>query len=113
MTSMDDLIRAVGSKFTRDDIPEFRPGDVIRLYERHTEGARERLQPVEGVVLKISGSGASQTVTLRWMAAGVGVERTILLNSPRIARIEVVKRNTVRQSRPYWLRRVSRLHKIK
>ncbi|MGB9860942.1 MAG: 50S ribosomal protein L19 [Candidatus Bipolaricaulaceae bacterium] len=112
MTGMDDLIKAVEAKFIRNGIPEFRPGDIIRLYERHTEGARERLQPVEGVVLKISGSGANQTVTVRWVAAGVGVERTIPLHSPKIARIEVVKRNTVRKSRPYWLRRVTRIHKI-
>lgn len=112
MTGMDDLIRAVQAKFIRDEIPEFRPGDIIRLYERHTEGAHERLHPFEGVVLKISGTGADKTVTVRRIAAGVGVERTIPLHSPRIARIEVVKRNTVRQSRPYWLRRVSRIHKI-
>lgn len=112
MTGMDDLIRAVTAESVRDDIPEFRPGDIIRFYERISEGARERLQPFEGVVLKISGTGVNKTVTVRRIAAGVGVERTIPLYSPRIARIEVVKRNTVRQSRPYWLRRVTRIHKI-
>lgn len=112
MTGMDDLIRTVTSQFVRDDIPDFRPGDIIRLYERISEGARERLQPFEGVVLKIAGTGVNKTVTVRRVAAGVGVERTIPLCSPKIARIEVVKRNTVRQSRPYWLRRVTRIHKI-
>lgn len=112
MTGMDDLIRAVTSQFARDDIPEFRPGDIIRLYERISEGTRERLQPFEGVVLKISGTGTNKTLTVRRVAAGVGVERTVPLFSPKIARIEVVKQNTVRQSRPYWLRRVTRIHKI-
>jgi large subunit ribosomal protein L19 len=112
MTGMDNLIRTVEAKFIRDEIPEFRPGDIICIYEKLTEGAHERLHPFEGVVLKISGTGANKTVTVRKVAAGVGVERTIPLYSPRIARIEVVKRNTVRQSRPYWLRRVTRIHKI-
>jgi large subunit ribosomal protein L19 len=112
MTGMDDLIRTVQTKFIRDEVPEFRPGDIIRLYERHSEGAHERLLPFEGVVLKISGTGANRMVTVRRVAAGVGVERTVPLYSPKIARIEVVKRNTVRQSRPYWLRRVTRIHKI-
>lgn len=112
MTGMDDLLRIATSQFVREDLPEFRPGDIIRLYERISEGARERLQPFEGVVLKIAGSGVNRTVTVRRVAAGVGVERTIPLCSPKIARIEVVKRNTVRQSRPYWLRRVTRIHKI-
>ncbi len=111
MTGMDDLIRALEAQQLRD-VPEFRPGDVIRLYEKVSEGTRERLQPFEGVVLKVSGSGTRTTVTVRKIAAGVGVERTIPLHSPRLDRIEVVKRNTVAKSRPYWLRRVGRIHKI-
>lgn len=112
MIGMDDLIRVVQAKFIRDEIPDFRPGDIVRLYERLSEGTHERLHPFEGVVLKIAGTGVNKTVTMRRIAAGVGVERTVPLYSPKIARIEVVKRNTVRQSRPYWLRRVSRIHKI-
>lgn len=112
MTGMDDLIRKLESQFVREDLPEFRPGDIIRLWERISEGARDRLQPFEGVVLKVSGTGTSKMVTVRRVAAGVGVERTVPLHSPRIERIEVVKRNTVRQGRPYWLRRVTRIHKI-
>lgn len=111
MTGMDDLIRALEAEQLRD-VPEFRPGDIVRFYERVSEGARERLQPFEGVVLRISGSGTRTMMTVRKIAAGVGVERTVPVHSPKLERIEVVKRNTVRKSRPYWLRRVSRIHKI-
>lgn len=111
MTGMDDLIHALEAPHLRD-IPAFRPGDVVRFYEKVSEGARERLQPFEGVVLKVSGSGTRTMMTVRKIAAGVGVERTVPVHSPRIERIEVVRRNTVVKSRPYWLRRVGRIHKI-
>ena len=94
------------------EVPEFRPGDIVRFYEKVSEGARDRLQPFEGVVLRVSGSGTRAMMTVRKIAAGVGVERTVPVHSPKLERIEVVKRNTVRKSRPYWLRRVSRIHKI-
>jgi large subunit ribosomal protein L19 len=108
---MDDLIRALEEEQLRQ-WPEFKPGDIIRIYERVSEGARERLQPFEGVVLKLSGSGTRQMVTIRRIAAGVGVERTIPLHSPKLEKIEVIKRHRIRQARPYWLRRITRLHKI-
>ncbi|MCR4391921.1 MAG: 50S ribosomal protein L19 [Candidatus Acetothermia bacterium] len=111
MTGMDDLIHALEAEHKRE-IPEFRPGDIIRCYERVSEGARERLQPFEGVVLKISGSGTRTMVTVRKVAAGVGVERTVPVYSPKLERIEVVKRHGIRKGRPYWLRRVARIHKI-
>jgi hypothetical protein len=72
MTGMDDLIRTVEAKFIRDEIPEFRPGDIICIYEKLTEGAHERLHPFEGVVLKISGTGANKTVTVRKAERGTG-----------------------------------------
>jgi len=111
MTGMDDLIRSLEEEQLRQ-WPEFKPGDIIRIYERVSEGARERLQPFEGVVLKITGSGTRQMVTIRRIAAGVGVERSIPLHSPKLEKIEVVKRHRIRQARPYWLRRITRLHKI-
>jgi len=110
MPGMDDLIRAVEPESTLE-VPAFEPGDIIRVYERISEGARERLQPFEGVVLRRSGGGARKMVTVRKIAAGVGVERTFPLHH-KIERIEVVRRNSIRQARPYWLRRVTRLHKI-
>ncbi len=110
MAGMDDLIRALDQDVVRE-VPEFNTGDIIRVYEHVSEGARERLQPFEGVVLKQSGSGSRKTVTIRKIAAGIGVERTFPLHH-KLERIEVLKRNNVRQARPYWLRRISRLHKI-
>jgi len=108
---MDELIQSLEAQKLRE-FPEFRPGDVIRFYEKISEGARERLQPFEGVVLRLSGSGTRQMATVRKVVAGIGVERTVALHSPKIEKIEVVKRNKVRRSRPFWLRRVARIHKI-
>ncbi len=110
MAGMDDLIRSLEQDLVKE-VPEFATGDIVRVYERVTEGTRQRLQPFEGVVLKRSGSGTRETMTVRRIAAGVGVERTFPLHH-KLERIEVLKRNNVRQSRPYWLRRISRLHKI-
>ncbi len=112
MTGLDDFVYAVETQHLKKEVPEFRPGDIIRFYEKISEGARERLQPFEGVVLKISGSGTRTMMTVRKVVAGVGVERTVPVYSPRIEKIEVVKRTKVRRSRPYWLRRVARIHKI-
>ncbi|MGC9530512.1 MAG: 50S ribosomal protein L19 [Candidatus Bipolaricaulaceae bacterium] len=111
MAGTDDLIRALEEEHLKD-WPEFRAGDIVRIYERVSEGVRERLQPFEGVVLRRSGSGTREMVTVRRMAGGIGVERTIPLHSPKLERIEVVKQHHIRQSRPYWLRRITRLHKI-
>ncbi len=110
MAGMDDLIRALEQDALRD-VPEFGTGDIVRVYERVSEGARERLQPFEGVVLKRSGSGTGATLTIRKIAAGVGVERTFPVHH-KLERIEVVRSNSIRQARPYWLRRITRLHKI-
>lgn len=111
MTGMDDLIHALEAERVRE-VPSFRAGDIVRFYEKVSEGARERLQPFEGVVLKVSGSGTRTMMTVRKIAAGVGVERTVPVHSPNLDRIEVIKHNTVTKSRPYWLRRVGRIHKI-
>ncbi len=112
---MDDLIRTVEAKFTTGkQVPEFRPGDIIRVHELIREGSRERIVPFEGVVLKRAGSGARATVTVRKIAAGVGVERTFYIYSPSVQKIEVVRRvEQVRQARPYYLRRYTSLHHIR
>lgn len=115
MMGYDDLIRMVEAKFTTEkEIPEFRPGDIIRVHERIREGSRERTVVFEGVVLKRAGSGARATVTVRKIAAGVGVERTFYLYSPSVQGIEVVRRSQkVRQARPYYLRRYTNIHQIR
>jgi large subunit ribosomal protein L19 len=104
---MDHLIRAIERDFKKkkEEIPDFRPGDLIRVYERVSEGARERLQAFEGVVLKRSGGGLNEMFTVRKLSSGIGVEKIFPLHSPKIDRIEIVKRGKVRQARPYYLRK--------
>jgi large subunit ribosomal protein L19 len=107
---MDELLRAAEEGTLQDEMPDFRPGDLIRVHERLSEGRQregraERIQVFEGLVLKRSGSGASEMFTVRKVSSGIGVERVYPLHSPKIAKIELVKEGQVRQGRPYYLRR--------
>lgn len=88
----------------RRDIPDFRPGDTVRVHVKVVEGGRERIQVFEGVVLRRRGAGLSETFTVRRVSYGVGVERILPVHSPRIERIEVVRRGRVRRARLYYLR---------
>ncbi|KRK46524.1 50S ribosomal protein L19 [Dellaglioa algida DSM 15638] len=88
----------------RTDIPEFRPGDTVRVHARVVEGTRERIQLFEGVVLKRRGKGISSSYTVRKISNGVGVERTFPLHSPRVAKIEVIRHGRVRRAKLYYLR---------
>jgi len=106
---MDDILRAV-EKDQLKERGEFSPGDVVRIHERITEGTKERIQVFEGVVLKRSGGGARQMVTVRKISSGIGVEKTYPVHSPKIEKIEVVKAGDSRQARPYYLRRLRRIH---
>ncbi|MFW6075342.1 MAG: 50S ribosomal protein L19 [Chloroflexota bacterium] len=102
---MVDVIREIERSQERDDIPEFSPGDTVRVWVSVVEGTRERLQGFEGVVISRRGRGVSESFTVRRIAShGVGVERTFLLNSPRIDRIEVVRNGRVRRAKLYYLR---------
>ncbi len=103
---MMDLIRAVEQGQLRSDIPDFEPGDTVRVHVRVVEAGRERVQPFEGVVIRRRGSGTSATFTVRRVSYGVGVERTFFLHSPRIEKIEVVRRGVVRRARLYYLRKL-------
>ena len=85
-------------------IPDFKPGDTLRLYLRVVEGESERIQAFEGVVLLRRGHGASETFTVRKISFGVGVERTFPLLSPRIQKIELVRSGRARRARLYYLR---------
>ena len=89
------------------DIPGFRPGDHIRVHVRVIEGDKERLQPFEGDVLNIRGSGINKTFTVRKISSGVGVERIFPLYSPKIAKIELLKEGNVRRAKLYYLRNLS------
>lgn len=88
----------------RRDLPDFWPGDTVRVHVKVVEGGRERVQVFEGVVLRRRGTGLSETFTVRRVSYGVGVERVFPLHSPRIERIEVVRRGRVRRARLYYLR---------
>jgi large subunit ribosomal protein L19 len=103
--SYSDLISSIERAQTRDDIPEFKSGDTVRVHTRIVEGNKERIQIFEGVVIKRHArDGYNATFTVRKVSYNVGVERTFLLHSPRIEKIEVVSHGIVRRSRLYYLR---------
>ena len=98
----------------RSDIPDFRPGDTVKVHVRVVEGNRERIQVFQGVVIRRQGSGARETFTVRKVSFGVGVERTFPVHSPIIGKIDVVSRGDVRRAKLYYLRgRVGKAAKIK
>jgi large subunit ribosomal protein L19 len=98
----------------RDDIPEFRPGDTLKVHVRVVEGTRERIQVFQGAVIRRQGSGARETFSVRKVSFGVGVERSFPVHSPIIAKIEVVTHGDVRRAKLYYLRdRVGKAAKIK
>lgn len=97
-------ILAVEKKFIKDTLPTFRTGDTIRVHARIKEGAKERIQYIEGVVIKKTGHGITKTFTLRKISDGIGVEMIFPLNSPTVANIEVVSQGDVRRSRLFYLR---------
>ncbi len=101
---MLDLIRLIEEEQLRSDIPVFRPGDTVRVHLKIREGTRERVQMFEGVVIARRSGGLRETMTVRRVSYGVGVERTFLVHSPRIERIEVTRRGKVRRAKLYYLR---------
>lgn len=102
--SVNPLIKKITESQLRDDIPDFRAGDTVRVYARIVEGKRERIQLFEGVVIKRRGEGVSETYTVRKISNGVGVERTFPVHTPRVEKIEVVRRGRVRRAKLYYLR---------
>ncbi len=98
------LLAAVENAQLRKDIPDIQTGDTVRLQVRVVEGNRERLQPFEGVVMRLRGSGVNRNFTVRRITHGVGVERTFLINSPRLEKIEVLRHARVRRKQLYYLR---------
>ena len=100
----DELIRAVEAKFQKDDVPQFFPGDTLKVHLRITEGEKERIQVFQGVVIARQGGGVRETFTVRKVSFGVGVERTFPLHSPIIEKIEVERRGDVRRAKLYYLR---------
>ncbi len=88
----------------RQDVPEFRAGDTLKVHVRVVEGNRERVQVFEGAVIRRQGAGVSETFTVRKISFGIGVERTFPLHAPTIAKMEVVSRGDVRRAKLYYLR---------
>ena len=98
----------------RADIPDFAPGDTLKVHVRVIEGTKERVQVFQGAVIRRQGSGLRETFTVRKVSYGVGVERTFPLHAPTIAKIEVMTRGDVRRAKLYYLRdRVGKAAKIK
>jgi large subunit ribosomal protein L19 len=98
----------------RDDVPDFGPGDTVKVHVRVIEGGRERVQVFEGVVLARSGGGVRETFTVRKLSFGVGVERIFPVHAPIIQKIEVTRRGDVRRAKLYYLRdRVGKATRIK
>ena len=91
----------------KNDVPEFRPGDNVKVHVRIKEGGKERIQVFEGLVIKRRGGGISETYTVRKMSNGVGVERTFPVHSPMVARIEVVRKGKVRRAKLNYIRSLS------
>jgi large subunit ribosomal protein L19 len=109
------VVREIEAEQLKSAIPEFGPGDTVRVHIKVVEGNRERVQVFEGVVIRRRAGGINENFTVRRIAAhGVGVERSFLLHSPRIDRIEVTRRGRVRRAKLYYLRgRTGRAARIK
>jgi large subunit ribosomal protein L19 len=102
-----DLIRQIESEQLKSDLPDFSPGDSVRVHVKVVEGARERTQVFEGVVIKHQGGGLRETFTVRRVTYGVGVERTFPIHSPKIERLEIVRYGDVRRAKLYYLRKLT------
>ena len=98
------VVAELGNALKRDDIPDFRAGDTVKVHVKVVEGNRSRVQLFQGVCIRIQGSGVGRTFTVRKVSFGVGVERTFPLHTPIIDHIEVVTRGDVRRAKLYYLR---------
>jgi large subunit ribosomal protein L19 len=101
---MSNVISELDNARKRDDVPDFRAGDTIKVFVKVVEGTRSRVQVFQGVVIRVQGSGIGRTFTVRKVSFGVGVERTFPLHSPIFETVEVVTRGDVRRAKLYYLR---------
>ena len=109
-----DIIRAIENQYIKEDVPDFRPGDNVKVHYRITEGNRERIQVFQGDVISRKGKSNRETFTVRKISFSVGVERTFPVHSPKIEKIEVVRKGRVRRAKLYYLRdKVGKAAKIK
>ena len=100
-----DIIKEIEREQLKQDKPYFSPGDTVRVHVRVVEGNRERIQVFEGTVIKMRGSGIRETFTVRRVSYGVGTERTFPIHSPKIEKVEIVRRGKVRRAKLYYLRK--------
>ncbi|WLT40050.1 50S ribosomal protein L19 [Synechocystis sp. B12] len=108
------IINSIEAEFLKEDLPTIHVGDTIKVGVKIVEGGKERIQPYEGTVIAKRNGGISETITVRKIFQGVGVERVFLLHSPRVASIKVLRRGKVRQAKLYYLRdRVGKATRIK
>ncbi|GAC1411016.1 MAG: 50S ribosomal protein L19 [Candidatus Velthaea sp.] len=98
-----NVIDLIQKEQEKPSVLDFRPGDTVKVYSKVVEGGKERIQMFEGVVTVRKGGGSAETITVRRMSHGIGVEKSFLLHSPRVDKIEVSKRGIVRRARPYYL----------
>ncbi len=102
-----NIIDVLEKEQLRDDIPAFRAGDTVRVHVKVVEGTRERIQVFEGLVINRQGGSVRETFTVRRISYGIGVERTFPVHSPRVAKIEVMRRGIVRRAKLYYLRNLT------
>jgi large subunit ribosomal protein L19 len=100
-----NVLEAVTQPYLRDDVPDIRVGDTVKVHIKIVEGSRERIQVFEGFVLKKQGGGIGETFTVRRIASGIGVEKTFPIHSPKIDHIEVVKHGFVRRAKLNYMRK--------
>ena len=109
-----EIIRSIEAEQLKSDLPKIYVGDTVRVGVRIREGDKERIQPYEGTVIAMRNGGINETITVRRIFQGVGVERVFLLHSPRIEKIKVMRRGKVRRAKLYYLRdRVGKATRVK
>ena len=110
----EEIIKSIEAEHLKTDLPAIHVGDTIRVGVRIREGGKERIQPYEGTVIAMRNGGINETITVRKIFQGVGVERVFLIHSPRIANINIVRRGKVRRAKLYYLRdRVGKATRIR
>ena len=111
---MSAIIRELEQEQLKQEVPQFKVGDTVRVHGKIVEGAKERIQVFEGIVIKRQNGGVRETFTVRRLSYGVGVEKTWPLHSPRVDKVEVVRRGVVRRAKLFYLRdRIGKAAKVK
>ena len=109
-----DLVKALSSQYMKEELPEMRVGDTVRVHVRIKEGSRERIQVFEGTIIARKHGGIGETITVRRVSYGVGCEKVVPVHSPRVASVETVRKGKVRRAKLYYLRdRFGKAAKIK